>query len=62
MQKIFNGNELKEIDYQGSAQVIETPVTEKYCNPGDKVKIENRYLKIGGVYFEFDYRWEFEIN
>jgi len=43
----------------GEVFVIKTPITERYCRPGDVVllDLERKKIRCGSAWFSFDDRW-----
>lgn len=43
-------------------KVVETPISRRYCTPGDicQLDVENQRIRCGGAWFGFDSRWKVE--
>ena len=51
----------------GLVNVLQTPITERYCKVGDTATLDlkNKLIRCGGAWFNFDERWivqQKEIN
>lgn len=57
MSNILNKN--KPQLFSGKVKVLQTPITERYCRPGDiaTLDLENNQIRCGDAWFKFDERW-----
>lgn len=56
---ILNGVELLELKPNNiEVEIVESPITERYCKKGDTGTIRNNQIRVGGAWFPFDERWK----
>ncbi len=43
----------------GEVTVLQTPISDRYCKPGDiaTLDIKNKQIRCGSAWFNFDERW-----
>lgn len=47
----------KEIQKDQQVEVIEYPISDRYCSKGKIGTIRNGQIRVGGTWFKFDERW-----
>ena len=42
-----------------NVQVLQSPISERYCKVGDEAQVDtqNKKIRCGGAWFDFDKRW-----
>ena len=58
MKKQTDGSSLLRTGFNNKdVEVVETPVTERYCKKGDICLVSDAQIRAGGVWFALDSRW-----
>ena len=55
---IIDGKSLLETGFiSGEVEIMEYPISNRYCYKGKIGKVDKNQIMVGGAWFDFDERW-----